>query len=154
MRLVVALFDAPIPARRARAALYAAGFEPADLAVVPEMPDVSSSSLVGTRSGEPGDWFADLPANDEAALARDLIDMGLPAEDARAYAEGVRRGGILLLVRAPTLSVPIAARAIESAGSPDLDEHRQRWAANPATRYGWADIAPPVVDAPTPVRAG
>jgi hypothetical protein len=137
MRTLITLFDAPVPARAAARALAAAGFSPADVLLLPPLPDAPASVPP-----------ADLPPGDPARLARGLIDRGVMPQDAALFAEGLRRGAILLVVAVPTLSAPIAAEAIAGALPPDPAALAAAWAADLDLRYRWAEVAPPVLMAP------
>jgi hypothetical protein len=139
MQTIIALFDAPVPTASAVAALKAADFGRADVLTVPRLDGITD------QIDETMGW---LPAGDNEALARALVDAGVPTADASAYVEGVRRGCILLAVQSPTLSVPVAMAAIEGAAPADLATHRARWAVNPDLRYEWASVQAPVVDQP------
>jgi hypothetical protein len=145
MRHVLALFDAPVPAARALAALWDAGFAAADVSCVPAPPGVHWGRETG---------FARLPADDPPALERALSDLGIGHADAHAYAEGVRRGGILVTVRTPTLSAPVAVAALDSSAPPDLATHQARWAVDPDLSYRWQSTPPPRVDPPAPGSVG
>ena len=144
MRYVTALFDAPIPATAALAALTASGFTPEDIAVVPSLPGLQWS---------PTGPFLVADAEPQA-LMRDLGEMGVAPGDVELYAEGVRRGGILVVVRAPTLSTPAAEEAILSTSPPELAAHVQRWEASPGLRYSWEDTPPPIADPPPAAGKG
>ena len=134
MRTITALFDAPVPARAAARALVTAGFSPTDITLVPPLP-----------GAQPFD-FSQLPVagEDPRDLVNVLGDLGVPEAEALFYAEGVRRGAILLVVTAPTLSAPVAADVIAGALPPDPNALAAAWAADPGLRYTWADIPPPV----------
>ncbi|MDO9708872.1 YsnF/AvaK domain-containing protein [Paracraurococcus lichenis] len=56
-----------------------------------------------------------------------LRDLGLPDEDSITYAEGMRRGGILVSVRAPEDKLDAVADAFESNGAVDLDARQTEW---------------------------
>ncbi|MBK1659821.1 hypothetical protein CKO45_16440, partial [Paracraurococcus ruber] len=62
-----------------------------------------------------------------------LQDLGLPEEDSLSYAEGMRRGGILVSVRAPQDRLDAIADAFESNGAVDLDSREAEW-----RQGGWA----------------
>ena len=66
-------------------------------------------------------------------LAGSLTGAGVSETDAHAYAEGVRRGGSLLTVKADEAHSAAAARILEENGALDLDERAQGW-----EREGWA----------------
>ncbi|MDH2313852.1 hypothetical protein [Methylobacterium brachiatum] len=66
-------------------------------------------------------------------LAGSLAGAGVSDRDARAYSEGVRRGGSLLTVKADEAHFATAARILEEHGAVDLDERAQGWETE-----GWA----------------
>ncbi len=137
MRTVAVLFDAPIPASAAARALVAAGFSPRDITLIPALPDLPMPHPP-----------PDLPPDDPARLVSGLLARGLPRADATFFAEGVRRGAILLTVAAPSLSAPVAVDVIASTLPPDPAELAQAWAANPHLRYPWPHAPAPVLIAP------
>jgi hypothetical protein len=61
-----------------------------------------------------------------------LTDAGIPKSDAHVYAEGVRRGGVLVSVRVPEGRVDAAEEILAEAGSVNLEERRERY-----EREGW-----------------
>ncbi len=135
MRHVLALFDAPVPAARAVRALAEKGFAADDVQLCArgEVPDI------GARTSR------DLP-HEPRALQAALQDRGLGEDDAALCAEGVaRRGAILVLVRCPTLSAPVAERLLAAALPPELAEHAARWKAQPSAAYMWAQVAAPPI---------
>ncbi len=136
MRHVLALFDAPVPARAALRALAAAGFAPDDLACVAASSVPETSALASAR----------LPI-EASALERRLRSYGLSSTAASTCAEGVvLRGAILVVATCPTLSAGGAQRALDGAAPPSLSEHRSRWEGrngDALTRYGWADLPSP-----------
>ncbi|MCB4823408.1 YsnF/AvaK domain-containing protein [Roseicella aerolata] len=56
-----------------------------------------------------------------------LHDLSLPEEDRITYAEGLRRGGILVSVRAPEDRLDKVADAFESNGAVDLEAREAEW---------------------------
>ena len=66
-------------------------------------------------------------------LVGSLTDAGIDRDDADAYAEGVRRGGTLVTVRADDAVMARAAQIMDVDGATDLDERRTAWG-----RDGWA----------------
>lgn len=56
-----------------------------------------------------------------------LDALGLPPDDHVSYAEGLRRGGILVSVRAPEDRLDAVADALESNGAVDLDARETDW---------------------------
>ena len=158
MRFVLTLFDAPVPAQQAWTALRAVGFGREDLAVVsvptwipaprpnpadPAAEDGAVPPSGAVPQGLPG--FDRVSADGAAGLADNLAACGLDAATAALYGEAVRRGAILLALRAPTLSAPIAAKILAAAGPADLAVEVMRWHVDAHWRYGWADAAPPIL---------
>jgi hypothetical protein len=67
------------------------------------------------------------------ALVGALAGMGVPEEEARYYAEGVRRGGTLVTVRSPDDRAPEAVDIMERYNPVDVDQRAAEWRAE-----GWA----------------
>jgi hypothetical protein len=144
MRVAVALFDAPEPCRAALAELARKGFAPPDVAVLTD---------VAGGLADPPPWLAPTAseggtagAAPDAALPDRLEAIGLPRADAAAYAEGVRRGAIFVVVRCPALSVGEASRALASGPAMDMPAAVARWTAAPDASYDWASVPPPRLD--------
>src|SRR5918998_6924736 len=66
-------------------------------------------------------------------LAGSLVGAGVPEHDAHAYAEGVRRGGALVTVRASDAEVDRIVDILDDEGTVDLDERQSSWRSE-----GWA----------------
>lgn len=155
MRYIATLFDAPVPAAAAAAALVDAGFHPQDIATIPPLPDSAAGGTFANVDGDgpvarvdpsfPSERVEPPNPPDPSQLRWLLRDLGFDPTDAARDAEGVRRGAILLLVRAPTLSAPVAAEIITSLAPPDPDAMIATWEADPDLMYGWADVPAPVV---------
>jgi uncharacterized protein (TIGR02271 family) len=62
-----------------------------------------------------------------------LTDVGVPEEEAHYYAEGVRRGGVLIVVDADDQRAARAAEIMERTGAIDVDERAEHW-----RQSGWA----------------
>ncbi|HXH84675.1 MAG TPA: hypothetical protein VNN07_17345 [Candidatus Tectomicrobia bacterium] len=56
------------------------------------------------------------------ALVGALVQLGIPQEDAQRYAEGVRRGRVLVAVRAEDAEADRVADVLDSHGALDVDE--------------------------------
>jgi uncharacterized membrane protein len=56
-----------------------------------------------------------------------LTDAGIDETDANAYAEGVRRGGTLVTVRADDAMAEQAADILDDDGTIDMDERQSSW---------------------------
>jgi hypothetical protein len=62
-----------------------------------------------------------------------LIESGVPENDAHFYAEGVRRGGVLITVRAQSAEqASRAARILKENGAADVQQRSAEW-----ERQGW-----------------
>ena len=66
-----------------------------------------------------------------------LTELGIPEEDAHAYAEAVRRGGTLATVRADDERADEIMALMVSHGAVDVDEHVTRW-----RQAGWPGFDP------------
>jgi hypothetical protein len=64
-----------------------------------------------------------------------LVDLGLPHEEASFYAEGVKRGGVLLTVNAHSDQEERIKEILRSAGAVDMNTRRQSW-----ENEGWTDF--------------
>jgi uncharacterized protein (TIGR02271 family) len=71
-------------------------------------------------------------SEDHHGFLASLRDLFMPEEDRATYAEGVRRGGILVSVEVPEERLNDAAAALEDAGAVDLDAREAEWRAS-----GW-----------------
>ena len=70
-----------------------------------------------------------------------LTDEGVPQEHATYYAEAVRRGGALVIVRIDDVRADRAAEILRANGGIDIDERATRWRDNGWT--GWDGSARP-----------
>ncbi|HXV99137.1 MAG TPA: hypothetical protein VEC93_12005, partial [Anaerolineae bacterium] len=64
-----------------------------------------------------------------------LMDVGIPEEDAHFYAEGVKRGNVLVTVHADDTRASIAAGIMRQAGAVDVDSERRTWQAQGWERF-------------------
>lgn len=135
MLRILALFDAPIPAQRALAALAAAGVASADVWSVPLLPGPPLARLLA-------------PVTELAAVRSALAARDVPAELGEVAVEAVRRGAILVVVETPTASAPGVVAILNGAGALEPAELTAHWRAQPGTTYDWAASAPPLVDPP------
>ncbi|WP_207479217.1 YsnF/AvaK domain-containing protein [Arenibaculum pallidiluteum] len=116
-RTIVALYDDHEDARRASDDLVAAGFSQTDI-------DIQGGALATAASGGTGagfnagsGWAGDFSGG---ARVASLTRLGVPQQDAEIYAEGVRRGGSLLIARVASADVDRALDVIERHGPVDL----------------------------------
>jgi hypothetical protein len=61
-----------------------------------------------------------------------LSDLGVPEDEARYYAEGLRRGGVLVALRGDDAAIDQAVAIMDRHGAVDIDERVERW-----QRGGW-----------------
>ena len=61
------------------------------------------------------------------ALAGSLADAGIDPDKAEAYAEGVRRGSTLVVVRTSEDNVEAVVQLLDEAGAIDMDERVDAW---------------------------
>jgi uncharacterized protein (TIGR02271 family) len=64
-----------------------------------------------------------------------LTDIGVPEEDAHYYAEGVRRGGVLVTVATDDATADRAAEIMRSHGAVDIDQRAQQWRSTGWKRF-------------------
>ncbi|MBA1158993.1 YsnF/AvaK domain-containing protein [Microvirga sp. Marseille-Q2068] len=60
-------------------------------------------------------------------IAGALVDAGVDENDAHAYAEGIRRGGALVTVRASEADVDRIVDILDDEGTVDFDERENTW---------------------------
>lgn len=64
-----------------------------------------------------------------------LTSQGISEEEAHFYAEGVKRGGILVVVEADEAHVPLAAQTLREAGAVEIAARRKQWES-----AGWSSF--------------
>jgi hypothetical protein len=64
-----------------------------------------------------------------------LVGLGLPEHEAHVYAEGVKRGNILITVQAPAERMPEVTGIFRQANAVDISTRRQEW-----TVEGWTQF--------------
>ena len=104
---VTAFFDTLDAANKAVDSLVAAGIPRAD---------VSTTSGEGTGGPE-----------NEKGFWESLKELFLPEEDRYTYAEGLRRGGALVSVRANDADYERALEILDAEGAVNLDEREANW---------------------------
>lgn len=68
-----------------------------------------------------------------ASSIRHLMGAGVPEDEAHTYGEGVRRGGVLVTVSAPTeAAADCATQLLQSHGALDVKQRAQEW-----RQQGW-----------------
>ncbi len=77
-----------------------------------------------------------------------LTHVGVPAEDASHYTEGVRRGGTLVAVRSSDEMAMRVAEILGDDGAVDIDERAKQYASDGYVAPVATSVAAPVVTAP------
>ncbi len=121
-RTITALFDSRAEAERAVEQLVQqAGVDRGDVTIVAQ----EASGTPASAGEGPGFWSS-------------LKEFFLPEEDRHTYAEGIRRGGTLLTVRAEEARLDRAMDVLEQAGAVDLDTREAEWRHEGGTGPGAA----------------
>jgi hypothetical protein len=116
-RVLTAFFDTRAEAEAARDDLAAAGFAKRDVRLVPQY---EGSVIDDGAGGEPKSfWHA-------------MKDLFLPHDDRSVYAEGLRRGGVLLSVVTIGPDYSEAARILDRDGAINIALREEQW-----KREGW-----------------
>lgn len=64
-----------------------------------------------------------------------LVDLGVPEEDAHFYAEGVKRGGILVITKSDDVRAPVAASIMRQANALEVETQREAWRTGGWNRF-------------------
>ncbi|HEX9440085.1 MAG TPA: hypothetical protein VF909_10395, partial [Roseiflexaceae bacterium] len=64
-----------------------------------------------------------------------LVGLGIPREDAEFYAEGIKRGGVLVTVQASDDRASEALNIMRGANAVDVDTQRNAW-----RQSGWSEF--------------
>ncbi len=125
-RVITALFDNLADAERARARLIEMGVGRDQVSIV-------AQGTGGTAAGTTGGTTVTEQSRKEGGFFEALADLFLPEEDRYTYAEGIRRGGHLLSVRAADENIDRVVAIIEECRPVDIDQRAQEWRS-----AGWA----------------
>jgi stress response protein YsnF len=129
---ITAMFDSRAEAERATEALVSnAGVARSSIRI-----DADAGTNAGTEGAAGG-----------KGLMASLADLFLPDTDRHSYAEGMRRGGVLLSVRAEEGQMERVSSTLEAAGAVDLDTREAEWRQSGWT--GQATAAPTTATAAT-----
>ena len=131
-RTIIAMFDDAAAASRAITALESAG--------VPR-------ASISTHQAETG-GTAPARANDDDSWWESIKRLFMPDEDAHTYREGIRRGGVMLVVHVEAARNDVAIDALEHAGAVDIDQRADQWRSE-----GWTPGAQVQAAAPGPAPA-
>jgi hypothetical protein len=150
-KTLVALYDDLKDARATLEALTLAGFRRSDITLAANASaeeydfyfDRNGERLTPHEAGPADEHSGERAAigtdihGAQGAVSRALVLGGLPGQDAGEYAEGVRRGASLLMVRAPDDRAAEAERIMHERPPVDLHERLQFWRSE-----GFANFAP------------
>ena len=123
-RIATAFFDTQDAAERARTDLVAAGIHAESITLAGQEATAASEEAISYDEG--GFWHA-------------LKEFFMPDEDRYSYAEGLRRGGFALSVRASEADYGRALDILDSDGAVDIDDRAHGWKAE-----GWTGYQPGV----------
>jgi uncharacterized protein (TIGR02271 family) len=99
-----------------------------------------------TGTGAAGTTVA---ASNDRSFWEELKDLFLPAEDRYAYAEGLRRGGLVVSVHTDEALYPRALEILDRDGAVDLDKQEASW-----REEGWTGYPGPDAWAASPATGG
>ena len=120
---ITAVFDTRSHAEQAMAELASSGITTSDMTLLPAAGETVSTTELDDGKGK-GFWGS-------------LEQLFGGTEDHATYAESIRRGGIMLSVRAEDDSLDHVIDILEKHGSVDLDERETSWRSE-----GWTGGAP------------
>lgn len=135
-RTIVALFDDGAAADRAARDLETIGIPLTDI----ERHQQTSAGVTGTRVESRADdsWWDSLKR------------LFMPEEDTHAYGEGIRRGGVILVVHVSDAENDDAIDLLESNGAVDLEQRSEEWRSQ-----GWTPgTAPSTTSMPQSTALG
>ena len=124
-RTITALFDSRAEAEQAVQALVSeVGLDRSAVRV-----DLSSEATTATTG-------AAASSHEDRGFFASLKDLFVPDGDRHAYAEGMRRGGVLVSAQVDDARIDRAMDVLEQHGAVDLDEREAEW-----RRSGWTGYA-------------
>src|SRR5215208_7583339 len=126
-RTITAFFDRREDAEEAIQRLVAEGISRTGINIVEGSQGSTQGSTATRSSSQEGMGFWDA-----------LKDLFLPEEDRSTYAEGLRRGGYLVTVRASNAQYERVIDILDDEGSVDLDQREASWRQEGWTGYGSA----------------
>ncbi|EMG35749.1 hypothetical protein PCS_03576 [Desulfocurvibacter africanus PCS] len=127
-KTVAGFMDTPMSAQDVVQDLVTSGFSRNDISLL----------MIDKTAGHGGySWkTADKSRGGDARNARDdLTSMGIPADHADYYLEGVRRGGVLITVSTDDDSADRAADIMHRKGAIDIDRRSEQWKATGWKRF-------------------
>lgn len=77
-----------------------------------------------------------------------LVSLGIPEHEAKVYVEGVKRGNLIVAVRAPEERLPAAESVFRSANAVDINSRRQEWMEDIVPLSSMTEKGGPEITAP------
>src|SRR4051794_7229058 len=124
-RTVTAFFDKRQDADEAIQRLVAEGVSRTSINIVE-----------GSQGSAQGSTAARSSSQEDMGFWEALKDLFLPDEDRSTYAEGLRRGGYLVTVRASDAQYERVIDILDDEGTVDLNQREAQWRAEGWTGYG------------------
>jgi uncharacterized protein (TIGR02271 family) len=121
-RTITALYDTRTDAEAAVAKLVAAGVPRSSIDVKGGGSTTGTTTATTSRDHDMGFWES-------------LKDLFVPDDDRAAYAEGLRRGGHLVVVRADAAHYEQALDILDDEGTVDLEQRTSTWRSEGWTGY-------------------
>jgi uncharacterized protein (TIGR02271 family) len=125
-RVVTGLFDSETEAERATEKLASAGVNRDQITLVPGAQASSALTTQDQTSREPAS---------EGGFWESLKQFFMPEDDRHSYAEGLRRGAVMLSVRTDDSQVSAVEEILEGAGAVNMEEREASWRAEGWTGY-------------------
>jgi uncharacterized protein (TIGR02271 family) len=138
-KTLVALYDAFTDAEQVVQELIADGFARSDLHLVVDRtkrPTTAHTTL---------EWDT---AYEDATLVDTLVDLGVPSDEASAYAEGVRQDGALVVVESSDARAERGMAMLQRRHPVNLHERTAQW-----RQAGWRGAEATATTAPAAARA-
>jgi uncharacterized protein (TIGR02271 family) len=101
--------------------------------------DLVAAGVPREQISTAGTGSADTSAPQERSFWEELKDLFLPAEDRYAYAEGLRRGGVVVSVRSEEAIYPRVLEILDRDGAVDLEKREAAW-----REEGWTGYPGPI----------
>ena len=130
-RTITAFFDNRTDANDAIERLVAAGIQRNDISIVEG----------GSRGGDATSYSQSSQSDEGLGFWESLKDLFLPDEDRSTYAEGLRRGGFLVTVRATDAQYERALDILDDEGTVDIEERAASWRSEGWTGYSGSDYS-------------
>ena len=133
--IVIGLFEGATEAETVLRELEATSISSEDVQILTSRPDIEADPPlggalddIGTQSGL-GMGTAIASASYYSGITRTLRSMGVPEDQSEDYAEGVRRGGALVIVKSGDERADAVADFLDHHHAIHVDERASEWSA-------------------------